>query len=294
MPNPGVLGKLWVGDSVGAAKRLNIISESIGAVTSYVDGDGLKGTRSRYSSLTREGEIGVGGTIRWFPQPTDLDYLFPYIMGGTPTGSGTVTYPLGESLSAFNVYKTTAGSGAKQFTYAGMKVARFSLMATRGQPVECSMDLIGQTEAVASSGNPTTTFDSTSRFFMFHDLAVTLIGSSSKPMQFGLTVDNGLLARFVGGSRTADAIYSADRVVTTTITVPADNQTYTAFSDVAVAVVATFTYTGESLSLAMNAVRFTNVTEKMTDRSEVLFTLAGQAFNDGTNLELITALDSSV
>ncbi len=288
---PGCLTKLWIGSSTSAAVLLDIIDESLRSVATFVDGNGLKGTRSRYIQQVREGEKPAGGSISLYPRPVDLTTLLPLMTGGT-IASNTITF--GDTLPSTNIYKMLSPTSTNSFTYATAEIARWTLSCARGGMLRLDMDWIAKTEASSTSvGMPTVGLDVTTFPLMFHDTVLTLGASTYSPTGFSLTCDNGLLARFET-SRTATDIYASDLNVFLSHNIPKSDISYDAFADATAAGTIALTYSGTSLTIVGTKFRYTNTTPIAASRAEIMYPLTAQAFADSTTArELVFTLDAT-
>lgn len=292
MPTPGAQTKLWMGSSTSACFLVDFIGESVKRRVGSIDGNALKGTRSRSKERVREGLRVVNGQVTWNPQSSDLATMLPYIMGASASGT---SYPLGETPSAFEIYKLFGTSGNRFVTFAGMKVNQATFTASAGGLLTLSLDLIGLTATPADvAGAPTVTLNTTNTMFTFHDAttAITLGGSTRKLYDFTLTVNNAMVPRWIN-SRDADSIYSTDRIITISHNMPEDQDVVATYEDTTTAVVLTFTNASQSLAFTLPAVRYDVESTMVPGRMETMMPLTGIAYKTGTTPELATVLDST-
>lgn len=300
MPTPGAQTKMWMGSAVTNSSTcflVDFLSESVKRRVGHIDGNALKGTRSRSKERIREGLRIVNGQVTWEPQTNDLAIMLPFILGASNSGT---SYPLGETPSAFEIYKmfgTSAGSSpnTRFTTYAGCKVNQATFSATSGGLLRCTLDIVGLTATAAAyndAGVPTVTLNTTTTLFTFHDVSTLTIGGNTfKLFDFSLTINNAMRPRWIN-SRDADAIYSTDRVVTISHNMPEDQTIVSAFEDVNVAVVITFTSSNQTLTFSMPAVRYDVDSIAVSGREETMMPLSGIAYKSGSSPELAVTLDS--
>lgn len=291
--DPGVAGSFAVGESnpitPGASGRiLDILSESIAASTSFLDGNGIKGIRSRYSARTALGPIDVGGSFSLHPVTGDLAYLLPKILGANASGT---TFAVADSLQSFVIQKKTGASGNRVLTYPTNYISSATFSATRGQLLQLDCNVVGLSESVGSSF-PSFTLDTTTTPFVFNDLALSVGGVTYSCFDFSLTVDNAVQVQAVN-SRTVTAAYATDRIVTLNHSIPAADILTTTLADNTSAVTATFTYAAQSLSFVLPAVRYVVNSPVLSGRGEVVFPLSGTAYRTASAAEIEVTLDSS-
>src|SRR5690606_29518413 len=82
-----------------------------------------------------------------------------------------------------------------------------------GQPIECSLDVVGKTETTGAS--PPTVALGTSAIhypYMFYEGALSLYSSSRPIKDFEFSIDNGIHANFYN-SKSASDLVETDRIV---------------------------------------------------------------------------------
>lgn len=296
--NPGVGAKLGVGDanpitnSTTTGRLLDFQSESIAAVTSFIDGNGIKGIRSRYAARCRNGDIAVGGNITFNPVAADLAYLMQKVMGGASLTAPT----LANTIPSVVVQKQYVDAG-DVWSYPTMYIASMSISGSRGNPISVSMDLLGLTESQGSpSGTggtfPNLTLDTSTTMLVFNDLSLSLGGSTEYAFDFNLTINNFLTEQRVN-SRNATAIFATDRVITLSCTVPEADITYANFSDAALECIITLSNASQSAVFTLPSVRFANQTAVVGGRDEIVFSLNGTAYRTAASAEMTVAIDST-
>lgn len=295
VPNTGVLSKFWIGPqgtmpiTNTAGVQLNILAENIAATRGIIDANALQGTRSHLNNECREGLVIVGGSFSAHPLTYDLARILTYWLGGTPSGT---SYPLAETLPAMNVQKRVGNSG-RVLSFDSVYGNVMTISGSRGQPLLFDGSVVGTTgESEASAAPSGVDRDRTTNQLVFHDLAITLGGSTYTVFEFSLTLNNALDVEMVN-SRTATAVFPTDRIVTISHPIPEAGVTLATFSDVEVAVAATFSYNSQSLLLSLPAVRYTTQSPIIQGRGETRYALNGIGYRTSTTAELVVTLDST-
>lgn len=249
----------------------------------HIEGNGIRGTRSRHSSRVKVGQTVVSGPVVMNPSPTEIDLLLPWILGGTTSGGVTA---VAETLPTRVVGIKRV---RKMATFSGVRVGRAVLEGSQGQPVSLTLDLEGTSETEAAVGNwPTITFPS-DNMFVFAELAMTIDGAVRHFSQFSLTIDNVLQADRFLNSLTRDKIEAQDRIVTLDLALPYDDENEDLY-DIPVAGVAaslvlsdgTTTYTIDFANVKAAAVG-----PEIGGKSEILLPTQFRSYFDGTDREIL-------
>jgi hypothetical protein len=271
---------------------LDIINENVAETRGIIDGNAMKGYRSRHANRAREGIRTVGGSFSFNPVTSDLAYFLKKALGGTPAAQD---YPLADTLPSFVIQKSLGGTNPKVETFPTNYVNTMTLSASRGQPLTADVGVLGlsrNTAAAAPSGAGTGV-DYTHAMLVFHDLILTIGGSPYVCHDFSWTINNSLDVQMVN-SRDVTAIFPTDRIVTVATSVPDADIAHSAVQDIEVAVSAALTFNNQSLTLAMGTVRFTTVSPVAGGRGEIRYGLTGQAYRASSGTaELVTTLDST-
>jgi hypothetical protein len=283
----GFQGEMCRGDATASMTTMDVLSESLRANYTWIDGNGIKGTRARNIARTAAGEIPAGGNITIHPVAGDLTYFLPKITGDTSPSSGL--HKLQETLPDFFVMKKESQLATNRvYTYTGVQVGRATFACSRGQPLTLSMDCLALSETTASTYPSTTALEVADPFWMFHQLVVSLAGTTYEVFDWSLTIDHQLAARPVN-SRNTTQIYCTDRIVTVQMTIPYGDVTLSAassrlsgpFADVAgFAHVATFTSGSDVLVFTCPKIRHAHLTPVM-QRGEIAYQITGQCYQSG-------------
>ncbi len=293
---PGVAGYaafLGIGATLPVTVAYDFQSEHIICDEHFIDTNGVRGTRSRAIERERQGNRKIHGPLELQPTALDLTTLLQWGLGGTPTGSPTVTYPLGDILSTRFVVVDRV---AKVFTYSGVACNKLVIKGNSGQPLHFTFDLIGMDESVGNAGSfpGGLVIDTTTQPFIFTDLVMTIAGTDYSIKDMTITVDNSIDSERFFNSQTLVGPIAHDRHVMLSCALPygAAYALYGA-STVATGVACTATFTNGSsvLTLSMIKVAFPRQAPSVPGRVEVLLNLAGQAMKSGSTLELVTTLN---
>lgn len=296
MPDTPVASLFAIGEAnpiVGGAATgalLDIIGESVRETVGWLDGNGLKGTRSRNIARTREGQKIVAGSFSLYPSSFDLSYLLRKLYGATPSGTD---YGFGETLSGCYIQKKFGASGNRVATFAGCVLSQGRFSSRAGEMLMAEFDVIGLTATMGSTA-PTVTLNTSTTQFTHSDSSssITINGSAYECFDFAVTINNAVQARQVN-SRTATAVYATDRIVTVELTLGSSDILTSTIIDQTLPVNASYAANNQSLIFDFAAVRFTNLTPVIGDRDEIRYQLTGQAFKSGSTAEIVTTLDST-
>lgn len=274
------------GVTTGATEFEFLEGSSIDLNEQFVDPNGLRGTRSHVSERVRRGLRRVDGTLVMAPTPVELVTLLPLIYGGTPSGT---SYPLGESLTAFNLFPIRDGT---VYTAQDCVVETATFYATEGGPMQLSVTVVGEDE-VASGTAGSLAPDVTTGPFVLADAAVSVASGSREVSAFELTIQNVLEVKY-RNSLTPTQIKATDRIVTLSLPISLGDGSALWGSAVA-GVAATITLTNGTVSLAFSlaAVQAPKSPLPFGQRGILDFPWRGVARKSGSTLELVTTLDST-
>jgi hypothetical protein len=288
-------------DKVGAFNRLGYSATGAGTATAefeflegstlglteeFIDTNGIRGTRSHGSERVRRGTRRVDGQITMAPTPVELAVLLPLILGGTPAGT---TYPLGESLTLFDLYGVRDGT---VYTYDECAVEEAVFTAAEGGPMQLALTLVGKDETQAGAMGAVT-LDLTTQPFVLHDAAVSVAGGAREVSAFELRIRNVLEVKY-RNSATPTQIKATDRIVSLDLPVSqGDNIALYGSAVGGVAASITLTNGAVSLAFSMSKVQAPKNPLPFGQRGILDFPWRGVARKDGSTLELVTTLDST-
>ncbi len=288
----GTLGLAGIDTVNPVTVAFEFMSESLIMNEALIDANGVLGTRSRDQERVRIGLEHVGGTMDMQPTALEWSRLLAWCLGGTTSGSPTVTYTLGETLSTrfISIDRVT-----KVFTYAGCAVDTMTIAAAQGAPLHLTLGLVGTTETVAAAGTfPAITCDRTTAPFVFMDAALTISSVVVTPKSFEITVENHIDRERFFNSRTLSGAIALDRMVRFRCSVPYESAAqYALYGAGAVGVVlsAIFTNGSQVLTINMPSLAFPKRSPSIPGRVEVMLALEGTAYRIGGVSELSIALN---
>jgi hypothetical protein len=194
----------------GVVERFVFVNESLARRGLIIPRDGIRGSRSAVANDTRQGPYRVVGSVLLEPTPADLSIWLPRILGAAPSGS---TFALAGALPSFSL---SVDRVAKVFTYAGCKVNRATFAGEKGGLVRLRLDIVGQSESVATAGSfPTLTASTEAGPYLFAgDPTLTLNSVTREVQDFELAIDNGLVTDRFMNSLTVVNLPEGDRAVT--------------------------------------------------------------------------------
>lgn len=247
------LAKMGMGATSPVTQAIEFLNENLQKRGQIIETAGIRGTRSHPKERTREGTYTVDGQITLNPCPDELDFLLPYIVGGSESADD---FPLAETLPEMYV---TVDRIAKVFTYAGCKVNRATFRGREGQLLELSLELMGKTETEGNSGTFPALTLTTAAPYIFHDAVMTIEATAYSIFDWELTIDNKLNGQRFTNSQSRTDIPAMDREVMVTVTVPYTS-TEAALHDksshkTGVAATCVFTNGGKSLTFTTPALQ---------------------------------------
>jgi hypothetical protein len=193
----------------GVVERFVFANESLAKRGLIIPRNGLRGSRSAVADDTRQGPYQVVGSVQLEPTPADLSIWLPRILGAPASGS---TYALANTLPSFSL---SVDRVAQVFTYAGCKVNRATFLGAKGSLVALRLDIVGQSESVASAGSfPSLTPSVAAGPYIFAgDPVLTLNAAVREVQEFELVIDNALTTDRFMNSLTVVNLPEGDRTV---------------------------------------------------------------------------------
>lgn len=182
------LSKLGIGSSTTVTDRLAFADFSPGVTVSLLD------TNATLGQFSKDGNRVVTNQKEVFPrlsmEPTAIEWskILEWIMGGTPTGSGTVTYPLGNATPERYVHWNP--NAAESYLLTGVAVDTATIRGATGTAVSVDLELVGRQYDAAPASFPAIDLDKTSRPFILSHMVITAGGVTKKPRGFTMTVRN--------------------------------------------------------------------------------------------------------
>lgn len=297
----GVKEEVTEGTPVTVDSLLELISGDLALAEEGYHAEGMAGSRSHASARSRASLRRVTGSLQLQPNAAEWALLLPWILGADVSST---TYALAETLQPFTVtIDKDNGTDGKVFTYNGCKVASATITAEQGGPVSLTMNVEARDEAIGNAGTfPSLTLNVATGPFIFSDSsgAITVGGTAFPVRRFSCTIDNQLDTERFLNSTTRSGLVPKGRNVSVELGGPygGKESLYPTAATLAagVAVVATFTNTVHSVSLALSfpKVHFPRRTPPWNGREEVDLPLVGMArYSSAVNDEIVVTLDST-
>lgn len=277
------------GTAIGSyTESIEFVGESLQKRLTILETAGLRGTRSRPVERTRDGTCAVGGSIRFHVTPALLDLLLPRVLGAAESSD---LFALAETLPEFDVLVDRV---ARRFVYGGCKVARAIFSGRAGGLLELQLDLVGKTETVSASAFPAIS-PPIDPPYVFQDGTLTLSGTSRKVLEFALSIDNGIVARFTN-SQVATDVSPTDRLVTLECRLPFTTDEIDLYGqNVGGAGAATLAVVngGYSTTFSIPRLQFPDTSPMVGGKGEITLALKGTARKNGSTNELSVTHDST-
>jgi len=290
-PVLGYASQLGVDSQNPVTKRFDFLSEDFVLAEVIADLNGLRGTRDRAKERTRAGTRVARGNIVMEPTAVEWSNLLQWILGGTPTGSGTVTYPIADALSAYTIQIDRV---AKVYTYATAYVNRATISGRYGEPLRLEIEAVGEDESVGNAGSfPSLALDIANSPFMFFDLVLAVGGTDYQPREWSITIDNVLDTSRYLNSQTLTAIAPLDRHITTTFSLPYGDAVavYDSGEPTGVSYVATFTNGNAVLTFTAGKIVFPRNSPNVPGRVEIFLPVHGELFKSSSTASLSVSLN---
>lgn len=290
------LGKLAVADAADFGTnplRLDFADFDPGVSRDLRDMNGTRGKYDKDAARVRENRVRVEPRLRCEPTALELATLLQWALGGTPTGSGTVTYPLGDAVPTKHV-RFDPNQGLK-WQAAGVAVDALVLSSSSGEPLAADLELLGQTYSNPSDSFPALSLDVTTQPFILSDCVLTWNSTARQIRDLSLAVRNNLdRGRFLN-SLTLTALVKLARQVVWSVELPSGD--YDSLWDSGIAgasLSAVFTNGSTALTLTSAAVKFPPRNPMHPFQGEGMLRLEGEAYSsDGSAASLVVTLDGT-
>jgi hypothetical protein len=299
MPNPAIstLGQLVIAQNSAFTTnpiRIDFVDFDVGVTLELKDMNATRGKLDSDDARVRQNRNTNISRLRCQPTPIELAYILQWALGGTPTGSGTLTYPLANVPPAYYIwYLPNQGT---QWQLQNSAVDVMTIRGSSGEPLEVELEIVSQTYSNPSSGFPSLSLDISTQPFLFSDSAsgITVAGTSSMQLRdFSMTFQNGIdRGRFLN-SLTLTALQKIIRKLIWSIDQPAGNydSDWNAALAAGTGITAVFTQPSPAtavLSLTSPAVRLVPRSPTIPFQAETFLRLEGQAYNDASNDPIVT------
>lgn len=292
----GFVSETTPGTAVTVTKFMPIQSENIKHAINYLDTQTLSSRRTL--RVTRPGQHMVSGPIKTELGNTTAATLLRHMFGTiATTGAGPYVHTAspgsltGQSLT-IQVGRPFSTGTVQPFTYAGCKIASWTISSALNQLVQLDLNIVGMTEVTATA-LATASYDSTWSPFSYLDASFTVAaGAENTATGFTLTGDNKIVERpHLGSATTSNPLEVGVRSYTGTITTDFDSLTdYTRFTaGTQAALVVTFNNGTQTLVITAN-VQFTGDTPQVAGPSLLNQVLPFRVLSGTSDAAAITAV----
>lgn len=184
------LAKLGIGaaDPVNTALQFAVFDPNV--VDEQTDTNATRGTFFKDSNRILQNRIMV--TPRFSSEPTapEMAVLLEWIMGGTPTGTTTKTYPWSDTpLARYLHFKPKAG---EEWFISQCAVDNALMQASVGGALGFDIDGVAIGYDDTRTNFPSLTYDQTLQPFILSQLALTVAGVDRKPRSISMQVIGGI------------------------------------------------------------------------------------------------------
>lgn len=283
------------GTAVTVDTFLPLLSESIKNNINYLDTQTI--SARKVLRLTKRGSGMIEGGFRTELPNTDLATLMKHMFGTVnTTGAGPYTHTFtpgdltGDSLTIQVGRPATTGT-VHPFTYAGCKIADWTIAASVGEIATIDLSIIGMTETTATA-LAAASYDSTWEPFTFVEGNVSIAGSTVGTVRdVSLTGDNAIESRVrLGSANSKQPLEIGLRSYTGTVTTDFDDLThYNLFvNGTQAAVELLFDNGSETLTITTNA-QFTGETPELSGFDLLAQTLPFRCISTTSDADAITA-----
>lgn len=250
--------------------------------------DKMIGTRTHSLTGTVDNLKRVTPSMSFKPSVAEWGDLLQWIMTGTPTGTTTKTFPLGNREIERRIgFDDTM----RYWVMSEVCCNRATIAASAGGPLTVDIDAIGTDYTVGSGTFPTGLTFPVGPPFMMTNLAIVMGAVSNVSCRsFKLSIDNVLDSnRYFFGSTISGAV-ATDRMIGCDLEIPygLHSTLWDAGAGTAgVAIAATFTRGTSSLVFTMPAVKAVAPPPQVRVPAETMYNWVGNAVSDTANAELV-------
>ena len=296
------LGKLAIGTGGSAvSQRIDFASFETGIGEQVLDGNRNRGKLDRHFSRVRTVRKTVEPRLS-MPSPTafELAQVLQWITGGTPTGSGTVTYPFANGIVEKSIAYNDMQSSPIVHTYANVAVRTAEFTSSDGDPsLSLNLGLIGRNYTTADawpSLSPDQVDITTSPFVHTDTDNAVVVNSTTIPTRsISIEIENMIPDRHLNSLFQTYNV-KVDRQYRLNLAFPLGEAPalYTSGPD-GVACSVTYTNGSTALTFTFAKVQFPRTPIQVALRDEIYHQLSGTCYEstDGNTAPLIITLDST-
>ncbi|QEL18308.1 phage tail tube protein [Limnoglobus roseus] len=211
-------------------EEIEFLDDNVADVQTREDASGTTGIRSVPADRMVEMSRMVVGSIVFEPKPLDLQRWFPRIYGKAGTGSGTLTFGLGNVLPAFDLFSLRTGDTTEDgvsglHVFRECRVASATFECQEGGRFKCTLNVLGKDRDAAINAAyewPALTYDRQSPWNLANAV-LTVNGTGYSFYRFALTHDNVLAPRMMSGSLSPTEFPTGGRAVRLGLSTPWGN-----------------------------------------------------------------------
>lgn len=284
-----VFDKLWISPDDTTYTALEFMEGSTLGIAqeTFLDTNGIRGTRQHSAARVRRTQLSTAGTLMFAPSASELDVLLPWILG---TPEATDVFALGETLPAR--YIKTYRDGTKHL-YDGLKVNRAVFSFSEGGPLTLAVDVLGVDETTDGDSTEADTIDDDAGPYVLSDAVLTLASTAYAFRAGSIEVNNALEVKF-NNSITPTSIHATDLMVACNFSLPHGDSTAlygTAVGGIAGSVV--FTVGSRSCTFALAGLAAPKQALPIGGRGARDLNFSGVARRTGSTAPLIVTNDST-
>jgi hypothetical protein len=211
-----------IATAAAAAKRVAFTEFSPNAAPEKMDmGEefGGMGSLDHFADNFRDNRILVAPSLAGLWTVDEWYYMLPWVMNGTPSGSGPYTFPLGVPGTRRNLI---FDSTVDVWNLVGCQVSRFTLSAQASGPVAGRVECQGITFDKTTSFPASPTALTFTKRFLMGDQALTATGFTGtlQPRSVSLEIDHGTNNDRFYGSFTSGGPVNTNRKITLALSLP--------------------------------------------------------------------------
>jgi hypothetical protein len=283
-----VLAKLGIGTADPVSIPLNFADFDPGIRKQLRDTNATRGTFDKDGNRIVEARHVVTPRLRTEPTRAELQALLAWGLYGTPTGGGTITYPLHNDVAERKLH--FAPNAGEHWFIDRCAVDTITLSASQGEPLVVDMDLLGTTYDDTHDTFPVIALDLVTRPFSLAQLTWVIGGVTRKTSEFSMTVRHNLNRdRFFNSLTLTDLLQMNRQIVFAGNTPSGENPGFWDAGADGVTVSATFTNAaGDVLSIVAPDVRFEPVSPAFPQGGEGMVRMEGEAYRTSESTSPVT------
>jgi len=220
--NQGALSQLCMDSALPfdtSSIPFEFASSTLKSIEEFAHTDGVRGDIQQYVTRQKLVRHTAGGQVSMNFTATELDWLIPYILGGTTAGGVT---EIDSDIPLFYICEDKIDD---VYTFSNCAIVSTTLSGTSGQPLTLTLSIEAEKEDTTSTAAfPSLTYD-TGDLFVMSDCVLTIDGTARVFNSFTLTID-----RVADAARWNNSLYrtkfpSHNTIVGLDVSMPAGGNT---------------------------------------------------------------------